>query len=253
MNPQEKLSALIRSWPGAVVAFSGGVDSSVLLAACVEILGVERVLAVIAVSPSLAKPELEEAREIAKFLGVELFELNTGEFSDERYLANSGDRCFWCKEALFVSAEPIAEERGWVLCYGENATDDSGDRPGSLSASSRAVRAPLREAGWTKSQVREFARERQLSVSEKPAMPCLSSRIPVGIPVTIEALARVERMETAIRSRGYRVVRARDFGIERVRIEIGSEEMSKANEERMLLQSLAEQEGYEGFELATYN
>ncbi|MDP6850443.1 MAG: 7-cyano-7-deazaguanine synthase, partial [Planctomycetota bacterium] len=84
MNPQEKLSALIRSWPGAVVAFSGGVDSSVLLAACVEILGVERVLAVIAVSPSLAKPELEEAREIAKFLGVEVFELNTGEFSDER-------------------------------------------------------------------------------------------------------------------------------------------------------------------------
>ncbi|HJM39408.1 MAG TPA: ATP-dependent sacrificial sulfur transferase LarE, partial [Planctomycetota bacterium] len=249
---KSELHALIQDWPGAVVAFSGGVDSSVLLTACVEILGSDKVLSVIAVSPSLARAELAEARKIAGSLGVELKELRTGEFSDKRYLANSGDRCFWCKEALFQASQPFAIERGWVLCYGENASDDAEDRAGSRSASSRLVRAPLREVGWTKTRVREFARSRQLSVSEKPAMPCLSSRIPVGIPVTVEALERIERMEIAIKSRGFQIVRARDFGLKRVRIEIGTQEVIKAQELQEELLALAQKEGYKEFELAVY-
>ncbi|MDP7245846.1 MAG: hypothetical protein QF389_04615, partial [Planctomycetota bacterium] len=126
------------------------------------------------------------------------------------------------------------------------------DRAGSRSASSRLVRAPLREVGWTKTRVREFARSRQLSVSEKPAMPCLSSRIPVGIPVTVEALERIERMEIAIKSRGFQIVRARDFGLKRVRIEIGTQEVIKAQELQEELLALAQKEGYKEFELAVY-
>ena len=250
---EARLSELLQQMPGAVVALSGGVDSSLLLAVAVETLGVERVLAVVADTPSLARSEFDCAQLMASEIGVELRVLSTAEFSDQRYLDNSGDRCYWCKEALFESAIPLAVERGWVMCYGENASDDPTDRPGSKSAARHGVRAPLREAGMDKQQVRVAARARGLSVADKPAMPCLSSRIPIGIPVTMEALERVEKMENSIRKLGFQVLRARDFGTELVRVEIGASEFTDAEGARERFAALAIEAGYTSCELAPYN
>ncbi len=243
------LAEALRGLPGAVVAFSGGVDSTVLLAACAELLGPGRVLAVIADSPSLARAELAEARAAAAALGVPLQELCTDELADPRYRANAGDRCFWCKEALFVAAAPLAAERGWPLLYGENADDDPADRAGSRSARDRGVRAPLREAGWGKAAVRDWARARGLAAADKPAMPCLSSRIPVGTPVTRAALRRVEAFEGALRGRGYRELRGRDLPDGSVRLELAAGELAAAAAERLTLEVLAQAHGYRRLEL----
>ncbi|RMH04662.1 MAG: ATP-binding protein [Planctomycetota bacterium] len=242
----ERLAGL----PGAVVAVSGGVDSAVLLAAAADLLGPERTLAVVADSPSLARSELAAAERLASRLGVELIRLATRETEDPRYRANTGDRCFWCKEALFAAAEPIARARGWPLCYGENADDDPADRPGSRSAAARGVRAPLREAGWGKARIRARARELGLEQADKPAMPCLASRIPVGVEVGIEALRRIEAFEGALRRRGYRELRGRDLPDGTVRLELAAEELPRAEGEREELAALARASGYRRLELA---
>lgn len=239
-----RLRAELQGLPGAIVAFSGGVDSAALLFACREALGRERVLAVIADSPSLARAELDEARRVAAQVGVELRELGTDELHDERYRANSGDRCFWCKEALFEQTAPLAGQLGWPVLYGENA-DDSGDhRPGAASAARRGVRAPLRDAGWSKAMVRAYARAAGLSVADKPAMPCLASRLPVGVAVSAAALAQVEGLEAAIRARGFRIVRARHLSAESVRLEFGAGELSRAQAMAKELAGLARAAGY---------
>ncbi len=240
----EALAARLRPLPGAVVAFSGGVDSGVLLAACVEVLGVSRVLGAIADSPSLARRELAEARAFAAELGVELTVLGSREFEDPRYRANRGDRCYWCKEGLFTAAAPLARSRGWSLLYGENADDDPADRPGARSARERGVRAPLREAGWGKARVRAWARARGLPLADKPAAPCLASRIPVGVVVTPEALRRVEELEDALRARDFRVLRAREDGHGGVRLVFGAEELPRALAMAPELEGLARAVGY---------
>ncbi|MFQ5749747.1 MAG: hypothetical protein ACE5H3_09855 [Planctomycetota bacterium] len=244
-----RLRGVLEPLPGAMVAFSGGVDSSVLLCACLEILGRSRVAAVLANSPSLARREYREAREVAAGLRAELIELRTREAEDPRYLENRGDRCYWCKESLFTGAGPLARARGWALLYGENADDVARDRPGSRSARERGVLAPLREAGWTKEMVRAFARARSLPVADKPSMPCLASRIPVGQRVTGEALARVELLEDALRRRGYRVVRARHLSPQKVRLEFGGQDLARAREEAHLLARLARQAGFGQMEI----
>jgi len=249
---EDGLNEYLASLQGAVVAFSGGVDSTVLLALCVRALGAEHVLAVIADSPSLARGELVEARQIAGELGVTLRELKTEEFSDPNYRANQGDRCFWCKEALFAQAVPLANDLGWPLLYGENASDDSSARPGSVSAKNRGVQAPLRAFGWTKSMVRDFARHMGLSVADKPAMPCLSSRIPVGIRVERDSLARVEALESVLRAQGMKVIRARDYGPEKVRLEIGPEEWPNEISQQDGLIRTAQECGYTTVELGVY-
>ncbi len=247
-----RLQAALSSMPGAVVAFSGGVDSAVLLAAAREVLGAERVLAVIAVSPSLAREELASARVQAAQIGVELIELETRELDDPRYRANAGDRCFWCKEALFTTASPLAEARGWDLCYGENADDAGEHRPGARSAAARGVRAPLREAGWGKAEVRSFARLRGLSSAEKPAAPCLASRLPVGVPVSRTALDQLEKLEESVRGRGFRIVRVRHFAADRAVLEIGAEELERAQAILSLLRADAEILGYAHLDLRAY-
>ena len=239
-----RLKEQLRDLPGAVVAFSGGVDSTVLLAACAEILGKVRVRAVIADSASLARSELAEARRLAASLGVELTELRTGELGDPRYRANAGDRCFWCKEALFEGATPLAAALGWPLLYGENLDDGSDHRPGARSAAQRGVRAPLRDAGWTKQIVRAYARSRGLPVADKPSNPCLASRLPVGVPVSRAALARVEEVEAALRRRGYRILRARHLDDRRLRLEFGEADLERALGEAGHLAELGRSAGY---------
>lgn len=239
------LEAQIRDLPGAVIAFSGGVDSATLVAAAVSILGRERVLAVIADSASLARTELQEAREVADFLNVELRELKTQEMSNAEYRANSGDRCFWCKEALFNLAKPLAEQRGWALLYGENADDVGEHRPGAKSASRRGVLAPLREAGWTKAMVRAYARKIKLTVADKPAMPCLASRVPVGVQVNLNALQQIESLERSLKERGYGVVRARHYSASAVRLEFGPDDLQRALRDKNEIRGLAEAAGYE--------
>lgn len=251
-DPWTRLEELLRALPGAVVAYSGGVDSAVLLAAAREVLGAERVLAVIADSPSLARAELAAARAQAERIGAPLRVLATTELADPRYRANAGDRCYWCKEALFAAAQPLAAARGWTLCYGENAGDAAQHRPGARSAAERGVRAPLREAGWDKAAVRAFARARGLPSAEKPAMPCLASRVPDGVAVSAAALARIEALEAVIRARGFTVLRLRHYSESDAVLEVDAAELPRARALESLLRADAALAGYGALSLRAY-
>ena len=246
------LQAQLCDLPGVVIAFSGGVDSTVLLAAALDTLGHDRVLAVIADSPSLARIELKQAQEIAASLGASLETLITEELDDARYQANSGDRCFWCKEQLFLFAEPAAKSRGWALAYGENADDVGEDRPGARSAQQRGVLAPLRSAGWSKAHVRAYAASLGLSVADKPAAPCLASRIAVGVAVDLETLERIEAVELKLRKQGYEILRARHLANREMALEFGDADYPRAKTESLQLQQLAHSFGYTDCSIRRY-
>jgi uncharacterized protein len=233
------------------VAFSGGVDSSVLLHAAGLALG-GRATGVIADSPSLPRRELAAARETAAALGTRLVVLATDELADPGYRANAGERCYFCKRALFDAMGAWAAGEGIAdLAFGELVDDLADDRPGRRAAREARVHAPLVEAGFTKDDVRRWAHEHALPVADKPASACLASRLPVGTPVTRERLARVERAEDALAELGLRVLRVRDHG-ERARLEVGRDELACAREladavERRLLAA-----GFEAWELGVY-
>ncbi|HKX17197.1 MAG TPA: ATP-dependent sacrificial sulfur transferase LarE [bacterium] len=207
-----RLEAVLRDLRGAVVAFSGGVDSAYLLAVASDMLG-ERCVAATAVSASLAQDELAAAERIAASLGVRHLRVETREFEDERYLRNDVNRCYFCKHALFTELARVA--RGLDLpavVYGANA-DDVGDyRPGMRAAREFAVRAPLLEADLGKAEIRVLAHRRGLEIWDKPAAPCLASRLPFGSPVTIPALGQIEAAERIVRGLGFREVRVRHHG-----------------------------------------
>ncbi|MCC7519875.1 MAG: ATP-dependent sacrificial sulfur transferase LarE [Verrucomicrobiae bacterium] len=222
-----QLEALLDALPGVLVAYSGGVDSAVLLRAAVDRLG-DRALGVIADSPSLAREELRAATELARAMGASLEIISTAELENPDYATNPINRCYFCKSELFERMGAFARRRGFsTLAYGENADDPPGDRPGSRAAREFQVRAPLREAGLTKADVRALAARWGLSVADKPASPCLSSRIPHGIPVTREALARVEAGEQTVRALGFRIFRLRHHG-DLARFEFASAELDRA-------------------------
>jgi len=236
---------------GVAVAFSGGVDSSVLLHAAHAALG-ERAVGIVADSPSLPRRELAEARELAARLGARLEMLPTEEMSSEEYRANTGDRCYFCKQELFGKMEEWARAHGFpTLAFGEIADDLVDDRPGVRAANELGVVAPLRDAGFTKDDVRRYAREHDLPVADKPSSACLASRIPVGTPVTVEGLARVEEAEEMVRDLGFRVLRVRHHG--RVaRLEVGQDEGERAEAMRVELSAALRRCGFEELELATY-
>lgn len=215
------------------VAYSGGVDSAVLLALAVRTLGAENVVALLGVSPSLARSERRLAHETAAFIGARVVEIETHEGENPDYVRNGVDRCFFCKDELFtrISDEVVAEHGLAAVAYGENADDAKRpDRPGSQAATNHRVLRPLSVAGLTKAQVRAVARAIELPVADKPAAPCLASRIPHGEAVTPEKLRQVERAEEVLRELGFTDGRVRHHG-DIARIELPTAEIPRAAED----------------------
>jgi uncharacterized protein len=222
----------LRALGRTLVAYSGGVDSAFLAWAAHQMLGAD-MLAVIADSPSLARFQLADAIAFANDQGIPLEIVRTDELNKVEYVRNDASRCFHCKDELFTVMETFARERGFqTSAYGVNL-DDKGDfRPGQVAAARHRVAAPLLDAGLTKQEIRELARDAGLRVWEKPASACLSSRIEYGRPVTTEALTVVEKGEEALRGLGFRQFRVRHHG-DIVRVEIAREEMPRALTEEM--------------------
>jgi uncharacterized protein len=210
--PQSKLDHLrasLRSFRSCLTAYSGGVDSVFLAYVAYQELG-DRALAAIADSPSLPRSELAEALDIARRFGFPVRVVKTREFSDPSYLANPQNRCYFCKHALFEELAPLAKQEGFaVLAYGENASDVGDHRPGAAAAAEFRVRAPLKESGLTKDEIRTLSAELGLPTADKPQLACLSSRIPYGEEVTTAKLAMIEDAERFLRECGFREIRVR--------------------------------------------
>lgn len=233
IDSEERLRRAITAAVGdrvAYVCYSGGIDSTVVLAGCIR-AGVETV-ALLGVSDSLPAAEREDAHRIALELGARVEEIRTNEMESEAYRENSGDRCYHCKTSLYQTTEALAAERkaSGVILVGTQLDDLGEHRPGLRAASEHGVVAPLVDAGLDKAAVRSLARRWRLSNAEKPAAPCLASRVPVGTEVTPERLAQIETVEAFLRGRGLWPARARWHG-PIVRVEIPRELFSQAVEE----------------------
>jgi uncharacterized protein len=225
---RDALLSLLREMRRVVVAFSAGVDSTVVAKAARLALG-DDAIAVTAVSSSLAEGELDEAKRLAEQIGIAHHIIATSEFENPDYAANPGNRCYFCKTELYSRLEAWLPERDWGIVVNGANLDDKGDhRPGIVAASEHKVRSPLMEAGLTKSDVRQLARHWDLPVWDKPAMPCLSSRIAYGVAVTPERVSRIDQAERFLRERlDQRELRVRLEAGELARIEVPLADLPK--------------------------
>ncbi|MHC4881886.1 MAG: ATP-dependent sacrificial sulfur transferase LarE [Planctomycetota bacterium] len=229
----EVLQKLIQDYGKAAVAFSGGVDSTFLLKACVDTLGVENVLACIGTSASLAQHQLTQAHDMAKLIGIKLIELPLGELDDPNYQANKADRCFHCKSYQFRTIAEYAKEFGFeiTLC-GTNLDDKDDYRPGNMAVKTLGIKTPLMDAELTKPDIRELSRRFGLPTAELPASPCLASRMAYGESITEEKLHQVEQAEAVLRSLGFVEFRVRHHG-KIARIEVPAADIEKVVSESL--------------------
>jgi uncharacterized protein len=231
MTRIEELERRIRSLESCIVAFSGGVDSSLVAAFAVRALG-EQALAVTAVSSALATGELDGARDVARTIGIRHVTITTDELEREGYRQNDRDRCYFCKTELYESLSALAARKGYAAVLSGANADDVGDwRPGLRAAEEHGVVHPLLEAGVGKDEVRALARELGVPSAEKPASPCLASRIPYGTAVDPAILAQIDRAELGLKRLGYRVLRVRHYG-ELGRVQLAADELPRALTER---------------------
>lgn len=227
----------------AVICFSGGVDSTLLLRVAHDVLN-EKCVAVTAVSPALPARELDHARQLAASMGVRHLVVESNELEREGFVRNAADRCYHCKTELMSIAWPIARELGLkTVCLGTNVDDLSDTRPGQRAADEQGARHPMVEVGLTKTEIRALSRELGLPTWDKPPMACLSSRIPYGTIVTVDRLQRVEGLERALQALGFRQVRVRSH--EPVaRIEVEAAELSRAVELREAIVRAGREAGF---------
>ncbi len=245
----QRLESWFHQCPGTITAFSGGVDSSLVAFLARRFLGKENSLAAISASPSLKMSELEEARKFALSHDIRLQVVVSGEIEDPNYFSNPANRCYYCKDALYSELEKTRQEHPqWWVVNGQNS-DDAGDyRPGLHAASEHAVRAPLAENGIDKAMVRAIAAHFELQCWDKPASPCLASRIPYGERVTVQKLRQIEEAEAELKAQGFPIARVRHYG-EHARIEVPPERVAELREMETSLAEKLKEVGFDQIEI----
>jgi len=245
----QELIKVFNELDSAIVAFSGGIDSSLLLKVAYGVLG-DKILAVTADSPSLPRRELEETKKIAQQIGIKHLIINTEETKNEKYLQNPNNRCYYCKAELYFKLRNVAHQlKIKNIVNGTNFDDLSDYRPGLKAAEEYNVVSPLKEAGLTKNDVRELAKELGLDIWDKPSSPCLSSRIPYGQEITLMKLSMIERAEDFLKEFGIRELRVRHFG-NIAKIEVNEKDKQLIDENIDLIEKKFSEIGFKEIEVA---